>query len=126
MATSMGKIIKKLRKDHGFTQEELAERLGVTYQAVSKWENDTGMPDISQIVPLASVSDLSDEETSKYDDTDEIIEKILKNLARDYIKEAMSSGIKLDKGAVKNINNLFEECTLYEVELLDVDYFSIK
>lgn len=126
MATSMGKIIKKLRKDHGFTQEELAERLGVTYQAVSKWENDTGMPDISQIVPLASVSDLSDEETSKYDDTDEIIEKILKNLARDYIKEAMSSGIKLDKGAVKNINNLFEEGTLYEVELLDVDYFSIK
>lgn len=73
-----------------------------------------------------SVSDLSDEETSKYDDTDEIIEKILKNLARDYIKEAMSSGIKLDKGAVKNINNLFEEGTLYEVELLDVDYFSIK
>ena len=59
MATSMGKIIKKLRKDHGFTQEELAERLGVTYQAVSKWENDTGMPDISQIVPLASVLEVS-------------------------------------------------------------------
>ena len=59
MATSMGKIIKKLRKDNGFTQEDLAERLGVTYQAVSKWENDTGMPDISQIVPLASVLEVS-------------------------------------------------------------------
>ena len=55
MATSMGKIIKKLRKDNGFTQEDLA----VTYQAVSKWENDTGMPDISQIVPLASVLEVS-------------------------------------------------------------------
>ena len=59
MATTMGQIIKQLRKEHGFTQEELAERIGVTYQAVSKWENDSGMPDISQIVPLASVFDVS-------------------------------------------------------------------
>ncbi len=59
MATSMGQIIKNLRKGRGFTQEELAERIGVTYQAVSKWENDAGMPDISQIVSLASVFDVS-------------------------------------------------------------------
>lgn len=55
MSSTMGQIIKDLRKKNGFTQEELAERLGVTYQAVSKWENDTGMPDISQVVPLASI-----------------------------------------------------------------------
>ena len=55
----MGQIIKDLRKKNGFTQEELAERLGVTYQAVSKWENDTGMPDISQVVPLASIFGVS-------------------------------------------------------------------
>lgn len=59
MAMTMGQIIKKLRKGHGFTQEELAERLGVTYQAISKWENDSGMPDISQIVPLATIFDVS-------------------------------------------------------------------
>lgn len=55
----MGQIIKDLRKKNGFTQEELAERLGVTYQAVSKWENGTGMPDISQVVPLASIFKVS-------------------------------------------------------------------
>ncbi len=54
MAETMGQIIKKLRKEKNITQEKLAEKLKVTPQAVSKWENDTGMPDISQIVPLAS------------------------------------------------------------------------
>ena len=59
MSSTMGQIIKDLRKKNGFTQEELAERLGVTYQAVSKWENNTGMPDISQVVPLASIFGVS-------------------------------------------------------------------
>lgn len=59
MSSTLGQIIKDLRKKNGFTQEELAERLGVTYQAVSKWENDTGMPDISQVVPLASIFGVS-------------------------------------------------------------------
>ncbi len=55
MQETMGKIIKRLRKERGFTQEELAEQLGVTFQAVSKWENDLGMPDISQVIPLSTV-----------------------------------------------------------------------
>lgn len=59
MSLSIGQIIKDLRKKNGFTQEELAERLGVTYQAISKWENNTGMPDISQVVPLASIFGVS-------------------------------------------------------------------
>ncbi|MBQ3707739.1 MAG: helix-turn-helix transcriptional regulator [Clostridia bacterium] len=52
---SLGKNIRRLRLEKNMTQEELALRLNVTAQAVSKWENETGMPDISQIVPLASV-----------------------------------------------------------------------
>lgn len=71
MATTMGQIIKRLRKGRGFTQEQLAERLGVTYQAISKWENDAGMPDISQIVPLASVFDVSTDVLFGINDTAE-------------------------------------------------------
>ncbi len=71
MAPTMGQIIKKLRKGCGFTQEELAERLGVTYQAVSKWENNLGMPDISQIVPLASVFGVSTDVLFGIDQTNE-------------------------------------------------------
>ena len=53
--TSIGQNIKKLRRERNLTQEELAEQLNVTAQAVSKWENGTGLPDISQVVPLSNV-----------------------------------------------------------------------
>lgn len=55
MNETMGQIIKRLRKEHNLTQEELAEQLNISAPAVSKWENDTSMPDISQVVPLANL-----------------------------------------------------------------------
>ena len=58
MNETMGQIIRRLRKNADLTQEDLADQLGITYQAVSRWENDTGMPDVSQIVPLANVFDV--------------------------------------------------------------------
>lgn len=59
MRETMGQVIRRLRKERHLTQDELAEQLGVTFQAVSKWENGAGMPDISQIVPLATVFNVS-------------------------------------------------------------------
>lgn len=55
MAETMGQIIRRLRKERNLTQEELAEQLNISAPAVSKWENDTSMPDISQVVPLANL-----------------------------------------------------------------------
>ncbi len=55
MNETMGQIIRRLRKEKNLTQEELAQQLNVTNQAVSKWENGDCMPDISQIVPLSNV-----------------------------------------------------------------------
>lgn len=43
----IGKFIRKLRKDNNLTQADLAQKYGVTYQAVSKWENGKNIPDIS-------------------------------------------------------------------------------
>ncbi len=56
---TVGQTIKMCRKDKGMTQGELAALIGVSVQAVSKWETDSGMPDISQIVPLAKVLDVT-------------------------------------------------------------------
>lgn len=51
----LGKTISTLRKKNNMTQEELAGRLGVSAQAVSKWENDISCPDIYMLPQLASV-----------------------------------------------------------------------
>ncbi len=55
MNTSIGKRIAGLRKDKGLKQETLAEMLGVSGQAVSKWENDQTYPDISLLPQLARI-----------------------------------------------------------------------
>jgi len=50
-----GLRLQKLRKTKGLTQEDLADRVGVTGQAVSKWENDQSYPDITIIPTLAEI-----------------------------------------------------------------------
>jgi len=63
---SIGQNIKKYRKEKGYTQRELADLIGVSVQSVSKWETDTGAPDISQVVPLASALDISTDALFSY------------------------------------------------------------
>lgn len=50
---TLGRRIARLRLEHGMTQERLARELGVTAQAVSKWENDLSAPDIMLLPELA-------------------------------------------------------------------------
>ncbi len=86
MQHSIGKTIKELRHGRGMTQEELAEKLGVTSQAVSKWENENGMPDLSQIVPLAHIFGVSTDvllgagEIKKAEDISEILQRAQKKI----------------------------------------------
>lgn len=49
----IGQFIKSLRKQNHLTQQQLAEKYGVTYQAVSKWENGNNMPDISLLKQIS-------------------------------------------------------------------------
>ena len=77
----IGKKIKTLRAGKGLTQEKLAQELGVTPQAVSRWENGSAMPDIS-LLPALSVCfgvriddffELSDD--AQFDRIDNMVEK---------------------------------------------------
>lgn len=51
----VGAQIAALRKNKGMTQNDLGERLGVTFQAVSKWERGETLPDVTLLVDLANV-----------------------------------------------------------------------
>ena len=52
---SIGKTIATLRKAKGWTQVELAEKLNVSDKAVSKWESESGLPEISQLPTMATL-----------------------------------------------------------------------
>lgn len=54
--------LKELRKQSGLSQEKLAEKLGVSRQAVTKWERDTGVPDIDNIMAISKLFDVSMDE----------------------------------------------------------------
>lgn len=58
MAT-IGKNIAYYRKKQGYTQEELSEKMNVTSQAISKWENDLSYPDLTTTMELAAVLQIS-------------------------------------------------------------------
>ena len=59
MELTLGKRIAQHRKKLGLTQDQLAESLGVTAQAVSKWENDQSCPDINMLPKLAQIFGVS-------------------------------------------------------------------
>lgn len=115
MALSMGQIIKKLRKERNLTQEKLANQLNVTFQTISKWENETGMPDISQVVPMAKVFGVTTDclfdyttqpklelklfRVEKYDDVNEICRMLREN------KTVVVNCEKIDENIMHLIEN---------------------
>lgn len=62
MSIQMGEKIRSLRKTKNISQEVLAQYLGVSFQAVSKWENGSAMPDVAMIPAIASFFEVSTDE----------------------------------------------------------------
>lgn len=62
MNTTLGKRIAALRHEKQMKQDELAEKLGISSQAISKWENDQSCPDISSLPLLSKILGVSTDE----------------------------------------------------------------
>lgn len=58
-AKKTGKFICENRKKHGMSQKELANQLHITDKAVSKWERGISFPDISMLIPISEVLNIS-------------------------------------------------------------------
>lgn len=83
----LGKVIRKYRKERNFTQEEMAERLGVTASAVNKWEREVTCPDIALLAPIARLLEISTDTLLSYRE----------NLTPKEIKELMEKTQKMLK-----------------------------
>ena len=84
---TLAEKLKFLRKQAGMSQEQLAEKLGVSRQAVTKWETDAGIPDIENVIAISALFDIS-------------IDELLSN----------------EKGAKKPTDYLFESITEYDID----------
>ncbi len=56
---TIGTNLRHLREERGFTQEQVADKMDVTFQAVSSWEGEEYQPDIDKLIRLAELSDVS-------------------------------------------------------------------
>lgn len=123
IGTKIANKIAYYRKEKGMTQEELAGKLGVTAQAVSKWENEVACPDIQLLVPLAKVFGVTTDELLSSDtvksvqllpeqerrDTKELTLKVIVdskegdkvriNLPMELVKVALEIGTKIPQVA---------------------------
>ena len=84
---TLAEKLKSMRKQTGLSQEQLAEKLGVSRQAVTKWETDAGIPDIENVMAISALFDNS-------------MDELLSN----------------EKGAKKPTDYLFESITEYDID----------
>ena len=89
---ALGTKISELRKARGMTQDELADKMGVSPQAVSKWENDLSMPDLPVLIELSDFFHIS---------------------LDDFLKEKVQTVELLPEDKRKDIEQMFLSCLLY-------------
>ncbi len=130
---TLGKKISEYRKLHGLTQEELAIKLNVTAQSVSKWENDLSIPDLPILIELSELFHVSLDELVKQKESSVPVvvaeplrkpveqmllkikvlscegDKVNVNLPLGFVKACMQMGISMpqvgvDQDVMKNID----------------------
>lgn len=77
--SKLSENLKKIRKDNNFSQEDLAEKLGVSRQAISKWESDLAYPEMDKIIQIAKMFNLNIDDLLKNDIRESKNEKEKKN-----------------------------------------------
>ena len=85
---TLGMMISTLRKEKGMTQLELAEKMGVTDKAVSKWERDLSFPDINSIPKLAEIFEIS------VDELMQVKTETKENIGKNKVDEIVDGALK--------------------------------
>ena len=106
---TIGEVIRKYRRELGLTQEEMADRLGVTTPAVNKWENNNTQPDISLLAPIARLLGITTDTLLSYRDelTDEEISAFVRHLTSEMDKRPYDEVFNEAEGKVRE----YPSCT---------------
>ena len=108
MTIEIADRLVKLRKKYGYSQEELADKLGLSRQAVSKWERAEASPDTDNLICLAKLYGVSlDELLATDEDIDTIVEDQIKNDKKEDAKEEEPKAEKKDDHVVINDDGVF-------------------
>ena len=125
---NIGNKIRKLRKQRGITQEQLAESIGISFQAVSKWENNIALPDITLAPVLASYFGVSMDELFDFNlkEIEYAVERITEEAYKYRESDSHESRQILEEGLKKYsenpdetiivANKLIEKTTQYDVK----------
>ncbi|MBP3755618.1 MAG: helix-turn-helix domain-containing protein [Lachnospiraceae bacterium] len=90
----IGQFLKQLRKEKGITQEEFAEKIGVSGRTVSRWETGSNMPDISLLVDIADFYDVDVREIIEGEKKSEMMNEEIRDTAE---KMAVYAGAEKSK-----------------------------
>lgn len=103
----IGSVIKKYRKDAGLTQEEMANRLGVTTPAVNKWENGNSKPDIELLAPIARLLNISLTTLLSFQEklSDVEVEEIIRKMDKMFSEEGYEKTYEWVLGLIKEYPN---------------------
>ena len=107
---SFGQVIKRLRRNADMTQEQLAEMLSISPQAVSRWETDTAMPDISFLRPLSNIFGVTADVLLEIDVSrvNESVESYKQRITESYRNHKYQEMLDLARLACKEIPNNLE------------------
>ncbi|MBP7401609.1 MAG: helix-turn-helix domain-containing protein [Clostridia bacterium] len=110
---STGRKIAELRKQKNMTQMELADRMGVSYQAVSNWERGNSMPDIAKLEDLARALEVSIDDLLGNDAPIRLAKHFIAGDEKEYIREEKAGLEDLEELAPllkpKQLGDAFEE-----------------
>jgi len=93
----IGSLISKARKDKNMTQKDLANMLHITDKAISKWERGISIPDISLLIPISNILDISVYELLG----GEMKEDLSKNEVEEVVKTSVKKGVEDNKLKVR-------------------------
>ena len=123
MQVQLAEMIRKFRREKNLTQEQLAEAMGVTVGAVSKWESAASTPDVSVIMELADFFCTSVDVLLGYRQQSGSLADTLKNLSRLRKAKEYEEGKKEAQKAVKrfpnNFDAVFQSASLLQVAGLE-------